>query len=254
MVPSLGAARAALYPYTRPLFGLAGLGTALVADGALVQLPQASGRPQAPPEGSMTRYMELTTSGMLAAVGIVGSLAVLRRRAGLAWLSHPYERWAWAGAYGSLPLVAAAAAVDASQDGGDRAQALLAPAAGAVLATTAGERLGSNVGRACVPLLTGLGCVAAAMALGGDPRGESAAGSLQRATLMLLPALQVGCLPVYTLSAQGTVGLLWLGMAAYSATLPPSMEEGRASRHLFCAIGAASVLRTLCARRPICQF
>uniref|UniRef100_A0A7S2IT75 Uncharacterized protein n=1 Tax=Haptolina brevifila TaxID=156173 RepID=A0A7S2IT75_9EUKA len=126
---------------------------------------------------------------------------------------------------------------------------MLAPGAGSLLAVIAGERLGSSIGRICLPVFVGVGAVSAAAALGGDARGERVAGTLQRAALLLLPALH-GCLPVYTMSAPSALGLVWFMLAAAA----PTFEETRVGQHLGCAVGAASMLRVLRTRVPICHF
>ena len=192
-------------------------------------------------------YAELMSLVPLAAVGAVGVASVFRGRAGL-WLSHPFERWSWLAAFGSLSITAVATCHDIVY-GLDNAHSMLAPGAGAAIAVTAGERLGSTVGRVCAPVLIGTGALAALAAASGDPGGKRAASVLELSALALLPALHV-CLPVYSLSSTGLMGLTWFGFAAYAST----SEETWNAQHIFLAIGAASTLRTLRARVPICHF
>ena len=127
-----------------------------------------------------------------------------------------------------------------------RSATLLAPSAGAALAATAGERLGSTVGRVLFPALTGVGLLSAIVAkYNGDWRGERAAHALQACALALLPALQLACLPVYTLSMQGAVGCAWLWMAA---ALPTLDDELRPRRRRRASCSSRSAPRRSCAR------
>ena len=70
-------------------------------------------------------------------------------------------------------------------------------------------------------------------------------------SLLLLPALHAVCLPVYTLSAQTALGIAWFHAAAAWSTLD---DAPKAVQRVLIAVGAASVLRCLCRRAPICHF
>ena len=256
---TLTAARFALYRYTRPAFALAGVGSIVVADVAMAH-PQEAKPSKLASTSSAESILERVALLPMGAVGLAGVVAVLRGQAGLVWLGHSYERWAWSTAFGSLPVAAAVAAAGCSSgtssSGIDSAAAeqlhyLLAPAAGALLAAVAGERLGSAVGRVLLPALTGIGALSAAAAVQGDSRGERVASDLQTAALLLLPALHVTCLPVYTLSGQSGLGLAWFHAAAAWSTLD---DSPKAVQRALLAVGAASLLRTLCRRAPICHF
>jgi hypothetical protein len=247
----LSHARAALYPYTRPLFAAVGAGAVALADGSVLDVPSRAGPPtrEAAAEPSQFSRVQAQVAYVPSLiVGGAGVLATLRRYRGLVWLSHGYERWAWKAAFGSLSASACLGILDAGSKH-DRAHNLLAPGAGALLAVVAGERLGSTVGRVLFPSLTALGVVSAAAALQDDPHGARASAVLQVASLILLPSLHA-CLPTYTLSSQGLLGLVWLGMAAFAST----QDETRLGEPLFLAVGAASILRTVVLRAPICQF
>ena len=248
---TLMATRAALYPYTRPLFAAVGIGTAAIADGALGS-PFASSRTAlAAPADSFEEQAALLP---VAAVGLVGVAAVLRGHAGLIWMSHSYERWAWVTAFGCLPVAVAATAVNHQRKTATDAEELrflLAPSVGAALAAVAGERLGSAVGRVLLPTLTGIGALSAGAAFFGDERGKRVASDLQSAALILMPALHAVCLPVYTLSAHTVLGIAWFHAAAAWSTLD---DAPKAVQRVLLAVGAASVLRCLCRRAPICHF
>lgn len=241
---TLSGVRARMYPWTRPAFALLGGTTAAAFDA------------YAPPSSEAARPLSTADSSRLAAlpallVGTAGVYAVATRYGRLCWLAHPYEAWAWGLAYGGLAAAAGATLVGCSE----HYAALLAPSAGAALAATAGERLGSVAGRALAPALVSVGLLSAGAALAGDARGERAARALQASALVLLPSLQLVCLPVYTLSVQGALAGAWLWMAAavtaFDAPLASSPED---SRHVLVAVGAASLLRTLATRAPVCQF
>ena len=93
-----------------------------------------------------------------------------------------------------------------------------------------------------LPALAGVGLLSVVAALCGDARGERAALALQVGTLVLLPTLQLGCLPVYTLSLQGALSCAWLWMAATATALddaPPLMSTPEDARHVLLAVGAA---------------
>ena len=236
-------------------------------------------------------------------------MAVLGRRGGLGWLSYGYERFAWGVVYGSLAASATTtlAASDHHSGGGggiskrlhwklmlrrpwrSAARTHLTPGAGAALAATAGERLGSAVGLPLVLTLTGAGCIAAAVAtnvapptllqaarqaaeaweslgIGSVPSGaptsieataHRACLTIQASSLLLMPALHLATLPVYTHSTmQAALGVLWLWLAAGTPTLLEGVDDvaSEPARQLFLAVGALSGLRTLIVRRPICQF
>ena len=244
---SLSAMRSVLYPYTRPIFAIVGVGAAGLANGGIFELPQRIVAAESPTSWP-TSALELAASGAQVAVGVAGIRSIMRGQGRIIWMSHSYERWAWGIAFGSLPIAAAASAYETLY-GGDRAHVLLTPAAGGMLAATLGERLGSKVGLVSLPALAGVGLASAAAAIAGDPRGERVAGMLQRTSLLLLPALHV-CLPVYTMSAQGALGLTWFWMAAAA----PTLEDTRVGQNLFLTFGSASLLCLLRCRNPVCSF
>ena len=271
---TLSVTRAALFRYTRPAFALAGAGAIAVSDYVLLS-PEAKGtaKDQDAMLGSKRtasdRMIEQAALIPVAVVGAAGCFAVLRGHSRLIWLSHSYERWAWATAFGCLPIAAAVTAVAGSgaADGGGDADAtatetlvsdaeakefaMLAPSAGALLAAVAGERLGSAVGRVLLPTLTGIGLLSATAALLGEHHGVRASAVLECSTLILLPALHAVCLPVYSLSLQAGLGLAWFHAAAAWSMVE---DSPKATQRLLLAVGAASVLRTLCRRAPICHF
>ena len=244
---TLSAARQRLDPYTRPSFALLGTSTAAALEYFVQQNPpQPTPKTKAPlPEEE--RFASIPLIG----VGVAGVVAIATPYSGLKWLAHGYERWAWTACYGGLSIAGAGTLLGYR----DESATLLAPSAGAALAATAGERLGSTVGRVLFPALTGVGLLSAIVAkYNGDWRGERAAHALQACALALLPALQLACLPVYTLSMQGAVGCAWLWMAAALPTLDDELAPPEATRQLLLSVGAASILRTMVTRRPICQF
>lgn len=255
---TLLAARSRLYAYTRPTFALAGAATAASF--------YNFAPPQIPPSDRCIsqRHPEDRLAALPAfAVGIAGVAAIVGRRqlalrpGGLHWLAHGYEAWAWGIAYGGLALMATPALLGISLPEGDDT-VLLAPSAGAMLAAISGERLGAVAGRALLPALTGFGVLCAcASTMGGDARGTRGAHALQATALVLLPALQLSCLPVYTLSLQGALACAWWYLAAGTTSLdtpPPLAPSPEAARDVLLAIGAASLLRTLITRVPVCQF
>lgn len=241
----LSGQRRALYVYTRPAFGLAGCGLGYAA----VQQPRDEDLDETQLVARERGTADLISLVPLAMSGLLGVAAVARGYGGLGWLAHPYERWAWGIAFGSLPIAAGAGAYA----GESAPPPLLGLGAGFALAATAGERLGPAVGRFLLPpaaLLAGYAAGSATQR--GDGRPERA---LQACALLLLPALHI-CPPVYTLGAQALVSYSWLGVAAFAATmdasfplLPPACVSNAAV-----AAGAASLLRVLVARRPICQY
>lgn len=241
----LSALRARLYTYTRPTFALVGGAAALAFD---TRAPPAPAKSSSSTPGLVANVTALP----MLAVGGAGVVAVLRRHGRLSWLSHPYEFWAWGTAYAGLSVAGGAALLGMGQD-----VTLLAPAAGAVLAATAGERLGSAVGRALLPTLATVGIVSAGAALRGDPHGARAVQALHVSALVLLPVLQLSCLPVYTLSVQGAFAWAWVLLAAGATALesaPPLAPSPDATRQMLLAVGGASFLRTLLTRAPICHF
>ena len=144
----------------------------------------------------------------------------------------------------------------------------------------AGERLGSAVGLPLLLMLAGGGVTAATVATGMMPRSAleqvqhllppSCAASpegaarvcyvLQASALVVLPALTLWTLPVYTHSTtQVALGTAWLWLAAAGPALFGGESGDCAGAHeplrqVVLAVGALSILRTLIVRRPICQF
>lgn len=234
----------------------------------------------------------------LLVVGATGVAAVVSRRGGLAWLSHGYEHLAWGLTYSSLIASATASlsSITAAARGPSSlvqeeqatagstlslAHALLTPGAGAALAAIAGERLGSAVGPPLLLTLAGAGATAAAVATGMMPRSaleqlqsllpppyavaspEGAARvcyGIQASALVVMPALTLWTLPVYTHSTtQVALGIAWLWLAAGGPGLFGGEPGDRGAAHeplrqLVLAVGAFSILRTLIVRAPICQF
>lgn len=262
---SLGAKRAAQYGYTRPIFGAAAIGLGYSVS---AHTPQALTPP--PCSGAL----DVASLVPLAAAGLIGAVSAWRGRIGYGWLAHRHERACWCVAFGGLTVAAgveAAAAVARSPKPaaaaavgrqGERAKPplLLGTSAACVLAATAGERLGSALGRVLVPSLGALGLVSAAAALAlGDSRGELA---LRCVAAALVPALHL-CLPVYSLSADGALASFWwlaaLAVAA-SEVEPPGLERpgdvvsAAALQHMLLALGALSLHRTLLRRVPVCHY
>ena len=205
----------------------------------------------------------------LVLVGGAGVWAVLSRRGGFAWLSHGYERVAWTTAFGSLAASAASATSSddssrLSRDHGSESTSdlLLAPAAAAALTATAGERLGSAVGRALFVSFAGIAVASAGAALllntdsmaspsdslssaeskkEASSREEALAelttkdislavaqrgsSALQATALILLPAMHLACPPVYTMSSEALMGLAWMWAAAGFARLGPEVVD-----------------------------
>ena len=313
MRATLRAVRLSQYTYTRPACALIGVGTVYTVDGLIdgtANDHHAAPADTLPPQAATG--LERMAALPLLAVGVSGTMAVLGRRGGLGWLSYGYERFAWGVVYGSLAASATTtlAASDHHSGGGGGsiskrphcdadaeatrgvsaiAHALLTPGAGAALAATAGERLGSAVGLPLVLTLTGAGCIAAAVAtnvapptllqatrqaaeaweslgIGSMPSGapttieataHRACLTIQASSLLLMPALHLATLPVYTHSTmQAALGVLWLWLAAGTPTLLEGVDDvaSEPARQLFLAVGALSGLRTLIVRRPICQF
>ena len=291
--------RRSQYPYTRPACALVGVGTVYTLDGLIDSSDHHAAPAGTSPPGATTSLERMAALPLLA-VGVGGTMAVLGRRGGLGWLSYGYEQFAWGVVYGSLAASATAtlAASDHHSGGGgggggsgiskwphrdadaeatrgvsEIAHALLTPAAGAALAATAGERLGSAVGLPLVLTLTGAGCIAAAVAtnvapptllqathqvaetwgslgIGSAPSGapttieataHRACLTIQASSLLLMPALHLATLPVYTHSTmQAALGVLWLWLAAGTPTLLDGVDEvaSEPTRQLFLAVGA----------------
>ena len=245
MWSSLAATRVRLYAYTRPAFAVVG-STAAVAFDTFREQPAETRTSNA--VGDHASQLAAVPS---LVVGVAGVAAVASRLGRMSWLSHTYEAWAWGLSYGGLAFAAGAASLGCDD------VTLLTPSACAAVAAIAGERLGSTVGRVLLPTLVAAGAASCGAALHGDERGARCAHALQASALVLLPALQLGCLPVYTLSLQGALACAWLWMAASATALdsaPPLAPSPEAARHALVAVGAASLLRTLVTRVPICHF
>lgn len=259
---TLGAKRAALYGYTRPIFGAAAIGLGYSSmHTPLLQPPPCSGA------------VDALSLVPLAAAGLVGAASAWRGRIGYSWLAHRYERVCWSVAFGGLTVAAGVEATAAMRSpkptsgptsgpisGREQPSLLLGTSAACILAATAGERLGSGLGRVLVPALGALGLVSAVAALAlGDTRGELA---LRVVAAALVPALHL-CLPVYTLSADGALASCWwlaaLAVAA-SDVEPPGVERpgdvlsAAALQHVLLAVGALSLHRMLLRRVPVCRF
>ena len=259
---SLGAKRAALYGYTRPAFGVAALGLGYCSDSLQPAQPETRGAVAAARErGGLADALSLLP---LAAAGLVGAASAWRGRSGYGWLAHHYERACWATAFAGLTAAAGVEAVVAVTQGprGDdeeqqRPPLLLGVSAACVLSATAGERLGSGLGRVLAPALVGLSLLSSAAALaGGDARGEQA---LRTVAYVLVPALHV-CMPVYTLSVDGALACSCWSLAAYAvaaseAELPEETGLSSAAvQHLLLAVGTLSLHRVMLRRAPICQY
>ena len=85
--------------------------------------------------------------------------------------------------------------------------------------------------------------------------------ALQASALVVLPLLHLACPPVYTMSTEALMGLAWVCAAAgFRRMEVEALEESGAPvspvalRNLLLAVGAASTLRTLVRRAPMCQF
>ena len=257
---TLGRKRAALYGYTRPIFGAAALG---LGYSALTHTPPL----QPPPYSGAKDALSLLP---LAAAGVVGAVSAWRGRIGYGWLAHRYERVGWCAAFGGLTVAACveAAATLARRPKptsghaapGEQPPLLVGTSAACVLAVTAGERLGSGLGRVLVPSLGALGLLSAVAALAlGDARGELA---LRGGAAALVPVLHL-CLPVYTLSVDGAIASCWWLAAlavATSSVEPPGAERpgdvlsAAGLQHVLLAVGALSLHRTLLRRVPVCRF
>ena len=262
---TLSSTRAALYAYTRPAFAVFGAGACAYADTYISPLPHPA----------LSSSERIAAALPLVAVGGAGVVAAASRHGGFAWLSYAWERQAWIIGFSSLTASGSMAMV-----GHDACDAWLAPAAAAALAATAGERLGSTVGRILVPGLTCIGVLSALAAtnvsrgfMTKSPAAPSpndgtsfastrASNALQVSALLMLPALQAVCLPVYSNRREAFLGLAWFWVAAAFGRLDPmtaadSLPAGlstEAVKQVLISAGAASLLRTLVARRPICQF
>ena len=208
---TLGAKRVAQYSYTRPIFGAAaiGLGYSVSTHTPPLTPPPCSGA------------VDALSLLPLAAAGLVGAASAWHGRSGYGWLAYRHERLCWCVAFGGMTVAAgveaAAAMARSPKAHGSRPNSgpasrreppplLLGTSAACVLAATAGERLGSGLGRVLVPSLGALGLVSAVTALAlGDSRGELA---LRGVAAALVPALHC-CLPVHSLSADGALASLW---------------------------------------------
>ena len=265
---SLLAARQRLYPITRPGFLALGVGTAAAADSGYFSPEGPTGDEKIPPPQRRSEFA-IAAAVPLVLVGGAGVWAVLSRRGGFAWLSHGYERVAWTTAFGSLAASAASATSSddssrLSRDHGSESTSdlLLAPAAAAALTATAGERLGSAVGRALFVSFAGIAVASAGAALllntdsmaspsdslssaeskkEASSREEALAelttkdislavpqrgsSALQATALILLPAMHLACPPVYTMSSEALMGLAWMWAAAGFARLGPEVVD-----------------------------
>ena len=231
--------REALYIRTRPASALATLGIGAASHLAV--------RPAPPPPKASANIERLFLLPM-AAAGAVGVAAVLQRRGGFAWLSHRYEIVAWICAFGG---VSGAAALSAAGVTSVDSSPLLSVSAAGALAATAGERLGSLVGRrVLMPLVVG-GAASSWLAAGGEARPERSALGI---ALVGLPLLHL-CPPVFTLSSHGLVSYMWFWAAtcALSVEDPPAPSAFCLS-HALIAAGTLSLLRVGLLRRPICQY
>lgn len=288
---TLLAARQRLYAYTRPAAGLLGVSTCWAVDQYAYAPPRTKSI-----GGDADELAERLCALPLLVVGSAGVAATLTRRGGLTWLSHGYERGAWTLAFGSIAATSLASMLGptgtCSQNASNEnlSDRMLAPASAAALAATAGERLGSIVGRILFPALGGVGVLCACATPSFLVAGSSLAMhlvpsevqltsalvptdpdeiaryagrvscALQASALVLLPALHILCPAVYTLSIEATLGVAWLCAAAGFSHLDATVSaenhlpSPEACRNVLLAVGCASWLRTLVKRRPICQF
>ena len=238
--------RQALYSMTRPAYAFAAAGA-----GYCTTLGPPS--PPARSAGGSTSAERASLLAMALAGG-AGVVAVCQRRGGFAWLSHAYEAVAWGSAFAGVSGAAALAVAEVAAD----TRPLLSFSAGCALATTAGERLGSAVGRGLLgPLALG-GVASALLAVNvGDPRYDE---TLQLIGLVLLPLLHL-CPPVYTHSINGMLAFSWFGAAALATTIEDTVEladglsiSPSCLSHCLVTVGTLSLLRVKVIRRPICQY
>lgn len=214
----------------------------------------------------MVRHSERACLLPCLVTGCLGVAACVTRRGGLAWLSQPYELFAWASCFGGVGAQAALALAQPAQAPPPQPpphahpqHALLGLSAAAALAAIAGERLGTAAGRVLVVPLLAAG---AASVVGASQAhsavckpSECAATVVQRAALFLIPAMQALCLPVHTLSGQGAFAASWFVLAAYMRGMEETpVVSPTAAHQLLLGAGTASVLRTLIMRRPLCQY
>ena len=213
---TLGAKRVAQYRYTRPIFGAAAIGLGYFFS---THAPPLTSPPVR--RDRVAEAIDALSLLPLAATGLVGAASAWHGRSGYGWLAYRHERLCWCVAFGGMTVAAgveaAAALARSPKPHGSRPNSgpasrreapplLLGTAAACVLAATAGERLGSGLGRVLVPSLGALGLVSAVAALAlGDSRGELA---LRGVAAALVPALHC-CLPVYSLSSDGAFASLW---------------------------------------------
>ena len=126
---------------------------------------------------------------------------------------------------------------------------------------TAGERLGSTVGRAMLLPAAASFAVSAAAAGGAVSRRAEDASQCVMVTLSLLLHVLP---PVHTLSARGAVSLSWLAAAAVCSSGPAAAARARADvdaaasaergSNLLLACGLVSLCLTLVRRAPICHY
>ena len=177
MLP-LAARRAALYPYTRPLFLCAGVATGSFGLRYATERATTSNAEQSPPSAVSERAVsdravsDRTVSQRAclipaAAAGAVGAAMAAGGVGGFGWLSSTFERAAWAAAFAGVTAAAAADAwpeltaesstrkssdamqADESRASPWRSRLLLGPSAACLLSATVAERLGgiSGLGR-----------------------------------------------------------------------------------------------------------
>ena len=169
------ARRAALYPYTRPLFLCAGVATGSFGLRYATERATTSNAEQSPPDRTVSERAVSDRTGSertvsqraclipAAAAGAVGAAMAAGGVGGFGWLSSTFERAAWAAAFAGVTAAAAADAwpeltaesstrksSDAMQSDESRAspwrQLLLGPSAACLLSATVAERLGTAAG------------------------------------------------------------------------------------------------------------
>ena len=174
MLP-LAARRAALYPYTRPLFLCAGVATGSFGLRYATERATTSNAEQSPPSAVSERAVsdravsDRTVSQRAclipaAAAGAVGAAMAAGGVGGFGWLSSTFERAAWAAAFAGVTAAAAADAwpeltaesstrkssdamqADESRASPWRSRLLLGPSAACLLSATVAERLGTAAG------------------------------------------------------------------------------------------------------------
>jgi len=134
---------------------------------------------------------------------------------------------------------------------------LLGTSAGCAVAATAGERLGSVVGRALLgPVIVG-GLASAWLATStGETRYDQA---WQYSGLVLLPVLHL-CPPVYTGNWSGLISIIWFVAAALCATVTEGGEIAGVeitpafATDCLVALGTRSLISVYIKRRPICHY